>query len=275
MRIPVEDIEVDFDVAMEVASHEALIRQTYKDSVGVLTWCVGMTNATGHAVERYIGKPASLQHCMNLYAWALTRYADGVRKAFAGHRLTKAEFAAALSFHWNTGAIERATWVKHWKAGRMSSARNSFLSWRKPPEIVTRRQKEADLMFGGKWSNDGTMLEFVRLTKRMTPDWSSGKRVNVSKELAAAFRKTGSVGSDHGHVDHRPDPQAPVSIEATGQNAKRDKAPATATGIVGAAVAAGTTIEQMAAGWGFLAGIGLGLSIAAIAFFFFKKWKKP
>ena len=45
---------VDFEVAIEVASHEAIIRQTYKDSVGVLTWDVGMTNATGHTVERYI-----------------------------------------------------------------------------------------------------------------------------------------------------------------------------------------------------------------------------
>jgi len=70
---------VDFDVAMEVASHEALIRQTYKDRVGVLTWCVGMNNAIGHTVERYIGKPASLQHCRNIYAWALDNYATGAR----------------------------------------------------------------------------------------------------------------------------------------------------------------------------------------------------
>ncbi|WMT92818.1 hypothetical protein [Pelagibacterium sp. H642] len=38
--------------ALELASHEALMPQTYKDSVDVLTWCVGMTNATGHRVER-------------------------------------------------------------------------------------------------------------------------------------------------------------------------------------------------------------------------------
>lgn len=81
---------VDYDVAMEVASHEALTRQTYKDSVGKLTWNVGMTNATGHTVERYIGSPAPLQHCMDIYAWALRNYAVGVYRAFAGHKLTKA-----------------------------------------------------------------------------------------------------------------------------------------------------------------------------------------
>ena len=68
-------MRVDYAVAMEVAAHEALLRQAYKDSEGVLTWCVGMTNSTGHRVERYIGKPQTLQHCMNIYAWALTNYA--------------------------------------------------------------------------------------------------------------------------------------------------------------------------------------------------------
>jgi len=46
---------VDYDVAMEVASHEAIIRQAYKDSEGVWIWSVGLTSATGHVVERYIG----------------------------------------------------------------------------------------------------------------------------------------------------------------------------------------------------------------------------
>lgn len=178
---------VDFDVAMEVASHEALVRQTYKDSVGILTWCVGMTNATGHTVQRYIGKPASVQHCMNVYVWALQNYAAGVYRAFAGHKLTKAQFAAALSFHWNTGAIEKASWVKLWKAGDIAGAKRAFMDWKKPPEIVERRRKERDLFFDGKWSNNGTMVEYTKLTAKMTPAWSSAKRLDVSKELRAAF----------------------------------------------------------------------------------------
>lgn len=178
---------VDAEVALEVACHEALVRQTYKDSVGINTWCVGMTNATGHRVERYIGKPASLQHCMNLYVWALDNYAAAVRKAFAGVKISKAQFAAALSFHWNTGGIGRATWVTHFRAGRMPEARAAFMSWNKPSEIIGRRGKERDLFFGGKWSNNGTMIEYTRVTARMTPDWGSARRINVSKELAAAF----------------------------------------------------------------------------------------
>lgn len=198
---------VDFEVAMEVASHEALIRQTYKDSVGIKTWCVGMTNATGHTVERYIGKPASLQHCMNIYAWALGNYAAGVYRAFKGHKLTKAQFAAALSFHWNTGAIERAEWVKLWKAGDIAGAKKAFMNWVSPPEIKGRRKKERDLFFDGKWSNDGRMTEYTRLTAKMTPVWSSAIKIDVSKELRAAFGKPADVV-----LDVPMQPEAPVTV---------------------------------------------------------------
>ena len=78
---------VDYDVAMEVASHEAIIRQAYEGSHGIWTWSVGLTSATGHVVERYIGKPQSLEHCLSVYVWALDNYADAAeglrgRRAF-------------------------------------------------------------------------------------------------------------------------------------------------------------------------------------------------
>lgn len=180
-------MKVDYDVSMEIAGHEAMIRQAYKDSEGVWTWSVGLTSATGHRVERYIGKPQSLEHCLRVYVWALDNYADEVRKVFKGMELTKAQFAAALSFHWNTGGIGRATWVKHFKAGKMAEAERAFMSWRKPPEIVGRRKKEADLLFRGVWSNNGTMTEYTRLTKNSTPDWGSARKINVEKELRAAL----------------------------------------------------------------------------------------
>ncbi|WP_404864518.1 glycoside hydrolase family protein [Georhizobium sp. MAB10] len=188
---------------MEVAAHEALVRQAYKDSEGVLTWCVGMTNATGHRVERYIGKPQTLQHCMNIYAWALTNYAEQVREVFKDRPLTQAQFAAALSFHWNTGAIKRATWVKYWLRGDVERAREAFMNWVTPSSIAARRGKERDLFFDGRWSNNGTMTEFTRVTSQMTPDWSSGKRINVEDELRLAFASTPQVV-----VDQAPQPDA-------------------------------------------------------------------
>ncbi len=218
---------VDADVALEVASHEAIIRQTYKDSVNKLTWCVGMTNATGHNVERYIGNPAPLQHCMNIYAWALKNYAAGVYRAFAGHDLTKAQFAAALSFHWNTGAIERASWVKLWKQGKIAEARKAIMNWVTPPEIRGRREKERDLFFDGKWSNNGTMTEYTRVRSNMSPDWSSAKRIDVSAELRKAFAKTPPVT-----IDQPPQPDAPVEVP-TLSPAAPEKSPKGIAGLVG------------------------------------------
>lgn len=200
--------------ALELASHEALVRQTYKDSVGVLTWNIGMTNATGHKVDRYIGNPAPLQHCMNLYVWALRNYARHVDQVFAGHALKEHQYAAILSFTWNLGAaaLRQASWVRHFKAGDMAAAEAAFKVWNKAggktvKGLVTRRALEADLLFRGKWSNDGSIIEYTRLRSNMQVDFSSAKRVNVVAELRNAF-----AGERNPIVDQAPQPDAPVEV---------------------------------------------------------------
>lgn len=213
-------MKITSNVALEVACHEGLIRQTYKDSVGVLTWCIGMTNATGHSVERYIGSPQTYQHCMNIYVWALDRYADQVRDVFKDKPLSESEFAAALSFHWNTGAIKRATWVKKWLAGDIAGARQSFMAWNKPKEIVGRRAAERDLFFDGKWSNNGTTTEYTRVTSRMTPDWGSAKRVNIAPFMDEA---TGAKEPEGTFVNPEPDNDVTPGTTLTPETAPKPK----------------------------------------------------
>lgn len=183
---------ITYKTALEIASHEAIVRQAYKDSVGVWTWSVGLTSATGHDVLRYKDKPQSLEHCLAIYVWALDRYAEAVRTVFKGTALTEAQFAAALSFHWNTGKITSASWVDHLKAGRMAQAETSFKTWNKADGktsqgLVNRRALEADLLFRGKWSNNGTVNEYTRLTSSYTPVWSSAVRTNIEAPLQAAL----------------------------------------------------------------------------------------
>jgi len=183
---------ITYRTALEIAYHEAIIRQAYKDSVGVWTWSVGLTAATGHDVLRYKDNPQTMEHCLAIYVWALNNYADAVRKAFAGTPLTEAQFAAALSFHWNTGSISKASWVGMFKAGRMADAEASLKSWSKAGGkvvlgLTTRRGMEADLLFRGRWSADGTINEYTRLTASYTPVWSSAKRVNIEAALRAAL----------------------------------------------------------------------------------------
>lgn len=169
---------------LEIASHEALVRQAYKDVKGVWTWGFGITSASGHKVTRYIGKPQTLEKCLEVYLWALGNYAEAVDAEFAGHALTEEQFAAALSFHWNTGSIRSASWPDLWKDGKIEEARKSFLSWRKPSSIIPRREAEAALFFDGVWSATGLVPEYG-VTKNHTPDWSSRKLIDIRPAVEA------------------------------------------------------------------------------------------
>lgn len=182
------DGTITLRIAMELLSHEAIVQEAYKDAVGVWTWGVGVTDASGHLVGRYKDKPQPLERCLEAYVWLLrTRYAPAVAKAFEGHPLTEAEFAAALSFHYNTGAIGRATWVKSVLAGRREEAENKFMEWKRPASIIGRRTKERDLFFDGKWSSDGKTTVWPVKKPAYTPDWSNGRKVDVTAELAKAL----------------------------------------------------------------------------------------
>lgn len=209
---------ITYRVALEIASHEAIIRQAYKDSVGVWTWSIGLTNATGHNVDRYIGKPQPMEHCLRIYAWALEKYAQAVRKAFAGHALTEAQFAAALSFHYNTGSIAKASWVTLWKQGDVAGARKAFMSWSKPAEIIPRRQKERDLFFDGKWSSDGRITEYTRVKTNGTPDWGSGVRVNVEADLRRALGQGSTPAAPEAPATPKPSPAPTTPAKTSGDS---------------------------------------------------------
>lgn len=178
---------VSYKAALEIITHEAIVRQAYRDSVGVWTWSVGLTSNSGHLVERYIGKPQPMTHCLAVFVWALGRYAAEVDKAFNDRDLTEAQFAAALSFHWNTGSIGKATWVKKWLAGDVAGARKAFMQWNKPPEIVGRREQECSLFFDGEWSQTGRVIEWTRVKGNGQIDWGSGQAVNIEADLKAAM----------------------------------------------------------------------------------------
>lgn len=179
---------ITLKTAREILNHEGIVRQAYKDSKGIITFGVGVTSASGHNVERYINNPQPMEKVIELFAWLLeNKYAPSVEKAFEGVVLSEEQFAAALSFHWNTGSIRRATWVKQFKAGKVKEARKSFMNYKRPKEIIPRRQAERDLFFDGIWSSNGTVTEYTRVKSNMSPDWSSAEKVNIDKALEKAF----------------------------------------------------------------------------------------
>jgi len=138
-------------VACETAGAEGIVREWYLDSEGVGTWGIGVTDKSGHLVGRYKDKPATIEHVLTIYLWLLrTNYAPAVLAAFKGHLLTEAQFAAALSWHYNTGAIGDTSWVKLFLAGRIAEAR-AFLEshYLNGGDLKSRRMAEAELFFDG------------------------------------------------------------------------------------------------------------------------------
>lgn len=167
----------------EILSHEGIVREAYRDSQGVWTWSVGITDASGHWVERYRDNPQPLERCLQVFLWLLTtRYLPPVLRAFGSFEPAEHELAAALSFHYNTGGIARAEWLRRFLAGERDEARAAFLAWSRPPEIVPRRRRERDLLLDGKWSEDGRAMLYEVAKPSYRP--VRGRKIEVAATLA-------------------------------------------------------------------------------------------
>lgn len=170
----------------EILQHEGLAREAYRDSVGVWTWSVGITDASGHKVARYRDNPQSIERCLEVFVWLLTtRYLPAVLAAFGPFEPEEHQLAGALSFHYNTGAIARASWLKRFLEGDSEAASKAILDWRRPPEILPRRRRERDLFFDAKWSGDGKVAVYEVSKPGYRP--VRPKRVEVAPMLAESL----------------------------------------------------------------------------------------
>lgn len=166
----------------EILQHEGLAREAYRDSVGVWTWSVGITDASGHKVARYRDNPQTIERCLEVFVWLLeTRYLPAVLAAFGAFEPEEHQLAGALSFHYNTGAIARASWLRRFLDGDADGAREAILDWRRPPEILPRRRRERDLFFNAKWSGDGRVAVYAVSKPGYRP--VRPKRVGVDEVL--------------------------------------------------------------------------------------------
>ena len=148
-------------ILCEIAAHEGVVLQTYLDSVGVETWGVGITAASGHGVKRYIDNPQTIEHVFAIFEWSVrTRYLPDVLDAFKGHTLLEHELAGALSFHYNTGGIHAATWVDTFLDGDRDEAKVQFMWWTKNKELIGRREAERDLFFDAEWKGTTTIQQY-------------------------------------------------------------------------------------------------------------------
>jgi lysozyme len=132
---------------------EGVVLKAYLCPAGIWTIGAGLTAASG-VVKPRAGMVITHEEASRLLALALERnYEPAVARAMAGAR--QHEFDAGVSFHFNTGAIRRASWVKLWLAKAAPAAiRGSLLKWNKGggkvlPGLTKRRDREADMLLKG------------------------------------------------------------------------------------------------------------------------------
>lgn len=192
-------------IAAELIAHEGIVCEAYLDSVGVWTWSVGLTDASGHKVARYRDNPQPLSHCLAVFVWALRRnYLPAVLEAFGSYQPQEHEIAAALSFHWNTGGIARAEWMKLAMSGDREAARPAMLNWARPASLLGRRRKEQALFFDGVWSEDGKALVYAVSKPSYRP--IDGRRVAIADLLAKAFENDDAAPVPTGAAEQPPAP---------------------------------------------------------------------
>jgi lysozyme len=136
-------------------AHEGVVLKAYRCPAGRWTIGTGITSAAGVG-KVTAGMTITRERASQLLATALRRnYEPRVAKAMP--KAKAHEFDGGVSFDFNTGAIDRAGWVKLWlKNATKKAIRASLGQWRKGggkvlPGLVRRRAEEADLILDNKW----------------------------------------------------------------------------------------------------------------------------
>ena len=128
--------------------------QAYPDpGTGGEPWTIGWgATGTDHVHGGRIGPDTTWTQaqCDERLARDLVRYAGDVARALGTAPTTQGQFDALVSFHYNTGAIARATLTKKHVAGDFTGAAAEFARWNKAGGkvlrgLVRRREAEAEL----------------------------------------------------------------------------------------------------------------------------------
>lgn len=167
-----------------IIGHEGIVPGPYLDTATppVWTWGVGHTAAAGapNPAEMPRGMPADLdaaiREAMTVFAADLASYEAEVNLAVT-RDITQTQFDALVSFHFNTGAIRRATLTQRINAGDTAGAARAFLNWRTPSSIVGRRTAEMMLFRDGiypdaaisVWQVSSTGKIIFKAARTLTP----------------------------------------------------------------------------------------------------------
>lgn len=169
--------------------HEGVVLKAYRDPVGIWTIGAGLTAASG-VVKPRAGMVLSREEASRLLGQALRRnYEPAVAGAMPGAQ--QHEFDGGVSFHFNTGAIARATWVPFWITQSWDQVLERLSLWNKGggkvlPGLTRRRREEFHLIRYGAYSlpvDDAPTTTAARIVLPLTREELG--------EIHAAFRTLG------------------------------------------------------------------------------------
>lgn len=189
----------------EIAGHEGIVLQPYKDSVGVWTLGIGHTAMDGIPPDPSKMDPTrsiTVEEAFDIFAKSIVKYERRVNDAVKVP-LTQNQFDALVSFDYNTGGIDRAQLTKALNEGNLALAAQRFMGWVKPPEIKGRRLKEQRLFRDGVYSNNGK-ASVIPTDGKGKPLYSRGVQMDVLGRLQG---RTARQPDDPGPIP-RPQPMS-------------------------------------------------------------------
>lgn len=172
--------------------HEQVVLKAYRAPEGRWTIGAGLTAASG-VVKPRAGMVITREEARRLMMKALAKYERRVAAAMPAAE--QHEFDGAVSFDWNTGAVNRASWVKAWIKRDWPEVKRRLALWNKGggrvlPGLTRRRAEEYDLIHHGIYRRSGYgRANGVRIVMVMAQDEAEAVRaafVNLGYEWSEA-----------------------------------------------------------------------------------------
>lgn len=175
---------------------EGVVLRSYRCPAGKWTIGAGITSAAGVGTVGP-GMVITAATARSMFEKALDKnYEPAVTRAMPG--AAQHEFDAGVSFHFNTGAIQRASWVPLWRArAERSAIAAKFTAWNKGggkvlPGLVKRRERELGILFDGTYATAKTSRPSISIARWTLPLSAEEKSVVLVELMALGY----GVGAD-------------------------------------------------------------------------------
>ena len=167
---------------LAILHFEAIVLNRYKDVKGIWTIGAGVTHAAHPDIDpnTFTGE-LTLEQAFSSFRHLLKRYEADVEKAVHLPMLQN-EFDSFVSFHWNTGGIAEAQFVREFNAGADHQVvAKHMMNWVRPKSLFARRRGEKRLFLHAEYPN--LDVHVYHADKAGHVLWHSGKVLHAERAL--------------------------------------------------------------------------------------------